>query len=178
MSILENDFKEKSKRRGRQFPVDFVVPLQLEACIYRIEHFASTVSLQIAITNPHAIPVKVYFNCDLDSQVSVSGEGMLKRWEGTSTRFAGEVKIPNPLSPAWEVFLLFILPVIALLFGIMVHMFIELLVPAVKAFNWHHPLFYTFVGAVCGMWVLVRRMYNRRLMQVKNALIESLLRDN
>jgi hypothetical protein len=92
--------KEKSKPQGQQAPIDFVVPLQLEECVYRIEHTSPSASLKLA-TRFSVYPIwhrnytsanqfeAVFFTNGI---MSARMQGYLHRWEGTSTRLMGDIE--------------------------------------------------------------------------------------
>jgi hypothetical protein len=78
----------KAKRRTRQSPFDFVVPLQVEECAYRCQHLPSTLPVKITLTtNTQPMEFRaVYYE---EKQPVIDAVGKVQRWEGTSTRFKG-----------------------------------------------------------------------------------------
>jgi hypothetical protein len=87
----EHDFKEKPKHQGRTSPVDFVIPLQLEECIYRLENTPASKHLQLTThlgENLDEPELSILFRTEGSNQIKAQGK--LRRWEGTSTRFEGQ----------------------------------------------------------------------------------------
>jgi hypothetical protein len=104
-----NDLKEKSKGKIRESSLTFVVPMQLEECMYCLENIR-TPDLEIAI--PSFIDTDS-FNVSMkgivgeDSVVRVSGS--FRRWEGTSTKFNGRMKIISDADMSLGLIVVFVL---------------------------------------------------------------------
>ncbi|HEX2622691.1 MAG TPA: hypothetical protein VHL11_21170 [Phototrophicaceae bacterium] len=89
-----DEIKEKPKGRKREFPINFVLPLQLEECLYHIENTPGSKQIKLVIQsgdNPDEPEVTVIFR-KTDSS-PITAQGKLRRWEGTSTRFSGQVTV-------------------------------------------------------------------------------------
>jgi hypothetical protein len=93
-SVTEKISKEKTKhgeRRSRA-AVNFIVPLQLEQCLYHISHQPHGMPLRVTVTP--AEDGTMHFTALLrhNGAVTVRCEGELRRWEGTSTQVVGQVE--------------------------------------------------------------------------------------
>jgi hypothetical protein len=88
--------KRKSSRQ-RQFPVDFVVPMQLEECIHKIESAQNTETtwkkpLTIRLLERQVDTTVFRGNLYDDARIEIAAvRGTLRRWEGTSTRIVGHI---------------------------------------------------------------------------------------
>ncbi|HEX2622694.1 MAG TPA: hypothetical protein VHL11_21185 [Phototrophicaceae bacterium] len=128
-------FKEKPKSPERRALIDFVVPLQLEEIISRIEHIpedAENAPIKFTVWYPewdeadtNAERYQGEFQITLSENGSPVGtaNGKMERWEGISTRFTGrfesEEGINTGVLKTWVIFwlpisILFVCPCIFL----------------------------------------------------------------
>jgi hypothetical protein len=95
---------DKPKHRTRQSPIDFVVSLQLEECVYRIkQHHKKGMMWNVTASTDTSVDLKL-----VKSYKSYSkAEAFLhvKRWEGTGSRFQGTMnyKMLHSLHPLTNV---------------------------------------------------------------------------
>jgi hypothetical protein len=92
---MVDNTKKKSKERTRQSPINFVVPMQLEECMYRLEN-VERASMEVEIKHYKHLDkdyadffIKTHSNGATVMKVS----GTLKRWEGVSTQFDGKMQM-------------------------------------------------------------------------------------
>ncbi|HEX2622695.1 MAG TPA: hypothetical protein VHL11_21190 [Phototrophicaceae bacterium] len=180
MKQIDN-FKEKPKRQGWQSssPIDFVVPLQLEECMYRIKQLPPRDTFRFVLWNTDNADVeKFWLTCDLDQKTSAKIKGTLKRWEGTHTRFEGKAQIINPVNSLHgELALVILLPLTAAFSGMLVYTIMSIFIPASRNFVWNNPLLYAVVFAVPILWLIVRRLRYKKLRVLEKFITELLLRD-
>jgi hypothetical protein len=76
-----------SDSEARPFTFEFVVPLQLEACIQRAKNNVSDSRLNSKIRGIGEVN-RIVFQADfnLSATKEIHGQGTLQRWQGTSTR--------------------------------------------------------------------------------------------
>jgi hypothetical protein len=90
-----DDLKEKTKHRTRQSPIDFVVPMQLEACVHVIEERKSRYPLYLNIPEHDRDGARFTGRLVASGEVVATARGTLRRWQGTSTRFQGTIDVLN-----------------------------------------------------------------------------------
>jgi hypothetical protein len=92
-----DDFKEKSKRETYQSTIDFVVPMQLEECIYWMRHNTNPLDLKVDFgRGDRARFTAVLKN---EEEVIAKAKGIMRRWQGTSTRIKYTIDLLSQNSP-------------------------------------------------------------------------------
>lgn len=95
--------KVKKGRAQRQYPIDFVSPLQLEECLYRLEHDAPEWWEISVIPAENVINFIIWKRDSADSPKIMSHiRGILRRWQGTATRVEGKIIFETHVSSEWE----------------------------------------------------------------------------
>ncbi len=93
----DNLTKSKSARFSRPFAIDFIVPIQLEECIQRLEADTSPIRVKIRRIG-EADRVVFNIKTDLSRDIFISGQGTFQRWQGTSTRVRGKLQSASPVN--------------------------------------------------------------------------------
>jgi hypothetical protein len=103
---------EKPKHRTRQSPIDFVVPMQLEACVHQIgQGKQSNKSLMFQITS-QGEDDGAFTALLQEGDMIVEAQGTVRRWQGTSTRFEGTINLTNfPGNDELRSYTFFLLPI-------------------------------------------------------------------
>jgi hypothetical protein len=119
-TTLEEKSKPKGLLRGRVFPMDFVSPLQLEECIYRVNNRVRDYGISSEIkpdieTGDAEFVIAIYRG----ERVVSMAWGNMRRWEGVSTHVTGKVKAEGELnySVLWVFLGLVTSPIPMLIFG-------------------------------------------------------------
>ncbi|HEX2906624.1 MAG TPA: hypothetical protein VHO69_07185 [Phototrophicaceae bacterium] len=91
-SISEAISKEKTKRgeRRSRAAIEFVVPLQLEQCLYHINHQPLGMPLRVTVAPVEDGTLHLTALLRHNGIVTVRCEGELRRWEGTCTQVVGQ----------------------------------------------------------------------------------------
>lgn len=114
----------KGKTRGfKQFPVDFIVPIQLEEALHRLEHGASDSGLLVNV-RPMEDPGRIQFTIYLyrGKAATVWINGILRRWQGTDTRLEGKAEfLSRSIRHQWGVVLWALVTIIYLVIAILVN---------------------------------------------------------
>lgn len=80
------ELKEKPKRWRRRSRIDFVIPLQLEECLYRIQQSGRTEKF-FASASRKDNDITTFTSWVMNGKnVAMSVNGTMRRWQGTSTR--------------------------------------------------------------------------------------------
>ncbi|HEX2906628.1 MAG TPA: hypothetical protein VHO69_07205 [Phototrophicaceae bacterium] len=87
--------KEKAKRgeRRSRAAVEFVVPLQLEQCLYYINYQPRGMPLKVTVAPAKDGTLQLTALLRHNGVVTVRCEGELRRWEGTSTQVGGQREV-------------------------------------------------------------------------------------
>jgi hypothetical protein len=80
------ELKEKPKRWRRRSRIDFVIPLQLEECLYRIQQTETTKKFFITASRKDDDTTSFMAWVKNGKNVAMSVDGTMRRWQGTSTR--------------------------------------------------------------------------------------------
>lgn len=88
--------KSKSLRKSRPLDIDFVVPIQLEECVHQVKTNHADVRIRTRI-RPTEDSDRVGFvvDADLSREKILFGKGIMQRWQGTSTRVRGRIRIKS-----------------------------------------------------------------------------------